>query len=183
MTLKVSYPPFLLLISCTEESKEKAAKESESTDESLFQLQVDYLTAFLDFYSKSPRVAHTIARKYENYPILHWRAMFNEIAEQLKEIKDKEEVEQDDQQKNIVNLKVPLLSVPNIYLQSTLDFEISGSSIKVLYNNIKACHVCYYKMDIELLFSSSPFVQQVSFHLFLLKLSRSLETSHTSYPT
>lgn len=90
------------------ETKDEKKPESESTTEMTFsmQLQLDYLTAYLDFYTKSPTIAHTIAKKYTDYPIAHWRTMFNEIAEQLKEIKDKEEVEADEHLKNIANMKV-----------------------------------------------------------------------------
>jgi len=45
-------------------------------------------------------------------------------------------------------------------LEPDLDFEIDGKHILINYENLKECFIRYYKMDIELLFSSSPFVQQ-----------------------
>jgi len=47
-------------------------------------------------------------------------------------------------------------------LEASLDFEVEGNVLRLLYNNVSECLVFYYKMDVELLFSSSPFVQQNS---------------------
>jgi len=40
------------------------------------------------------------------------------------------------------------------------DFEIQDNVIIISYEDVYQCKVQYYKMDIELLFSTSPFVQQ-----------------------
>ena len=56
------------------------------------QLQEDYIRAYLDFYecgktgSLEFREARAIVGKYLSYPVLHWRKLFREIDEQLKEI-------------------------------------------------------------------------------------------------
>jgi len=41
----------------------------------------------------------------------------------------------------------------------SLEFEVVGNSITVTYQAVRSISVRYFKMDIELLFSSSPFVQ------------------------
>jgi len=74
--------------------------------------------------------------------------LFQEIAEQLKEIEIAEVVDQD--------MEVTRRDDED----PDLDFEIEGKHIIINYENVKECVVRYYKMDIELLFSSSPFVQQ-----------------------
>jgi hypothetical protein len=55
-------------------------------------IQYDYIKAYLDFYvcgksgSLEFKDARAIVGKYINYPVLHWRTIFKEISEQLKEI-------------------------------------------------------------------------------------------------
>ena len=51
-------------------------------------MQYDYLNAYFDFFGDSSegyKLARTIVRKYEDYPVSSWRLMFLEILEQLNE--------------------------------------------------------------------------------------------------
>lgn len=52
-----------------------------------FQLQYDYFAAYLDFYTGHPKftVARDICMKYLNYPVLSWRSLFIDVANQLAE--------------------------------------------------------------------------------------------------
>lgn len=51
------------------------------------QIQFDYLRSYLDFYTGAPdyKVSREICEKYLDYPILHWRNYFYEIANLLAE--------------------------------------------------------------------------------------------------
>ena len=47
-------------------------------------MQYDYLSAYFDFFGDSSegyKVARTLVRKYEDYPVTSWRLMFLEILE------------------------------------------------------------------------------------------------------
>ena len=51
-------------------------------------MQHDYMSAYFDFFTGQDegfKVARTIVRKYEDYPILAWRIPFLEILDQLNE--------------------------------------------------------------------------------------------------
>lgn len=51
-------------------------------------IQHDYMSAYFDFFtgqSEGFKVARSIVRKYEDYPILSWRIPFLEILDQLNE--------------------------------------------------------------------------------------------------
>jgi hypothetical protein len=51
-------------------------------------IQFDYMSAYFDFFTGQDegfKVARTIVRKYEDYPILAWRIPFLEILDQLNE--------------------------------------------------------------------------------------------------
>jgi len=107
------------------------------------QMQYDYIAAYLDFYNDTPKVATAIAEKYAKVELPNmWRKLFDDIRDQLKEIEvteAEEEMEVDD---------------------TEFDFEVQDNQIIISYEEIYQCKVQYYKMDIELLFSTSPFVQQ-----------------------
>jgi len=148
---------YLLLQDFIVEAKRQFARISVPKDEAKKEnveqpsrLQYDYVAAFLDFYSDEPILAIAIAKKYQNYPILRWRSLFQELARQLQEIKDNEEVDEDEEArtKRLESL------LPK------LDFEADQhNKIKISSNNVAECVVRFYKMDIEQLFSSNPFVQ------------------------
>src|SRR5690606_12349038 len=46
--------------------------------------------------------------------------------------------------------------------ESSFDFEVEGSAINLSYQNLAACQLSFYRMDIELLFSRQPFMQDQS---------------------
>jgi len=51
-------------------------------------IQHDYMSAYFDFFTGQDegfKVARSIVRKYEDYPILAWRIPFLEILDQLNE--------------------------------------------------------------------------------------------------
>ena len=54
------------------------------------QVQYDYMKAYFDFFVDDQDMkfanARAIVKKYQNYPIEHFRIMFNKIKEQLDEI-------------------------------------------------------------------------------------------------
>eukprot|EP01102_Stenamoeba_stenopodia_P015972 TRINITY_DN5520_c0_g2_i1.p1 TRINITY_DN5520_c0_g2~~TRINITY_DN5520_c0_g2_i1.p1 ORF type:complete len:1028 (+),score=230.10 TRINITY_DN5520_c0_g2_i1:400-3084(+) len=132
--------------------------KKETTDTQELRLQLDYLRCYLDFFSEDPKVARTIAPKYTDYPILRWRKMFEEVQRQLKLI-DEGTFKQGGQS----------ASASQQTEEPALDFEVEGSVLRINYNNLSECLVYYYKMDVELLFSSSPFVQQNSGHFSFIQ--------------
>jgi hypothetical protein len=116
-------------------------------------LQYDYFTAYLDFYSDDPQAAPAIAAKYADYPVDRWRNLFASVRSQLAELQGQavELVVEDDraQQQAVLAANEP-----------TFTFKVENEKIALAYRNVKAVQVNYYKMDIELLFSRNPFVQE-----------------------
>ena len=57
-------------------------------EDGTLRIQHDYMSAYFDFFTGEEngfKVARTIVRKYEDYPILAWRMPFLEILDQLNE--------------------------------------------------------------------------------------------------
>ena len=48
-------------------------------------LQYDYFQAYLDFYTDEHALARGIAEPYREHPVARWRAMFQDVLNQLDE--------------------------------------------------------------------------------------------------
>ncbi len=116
-------------------------------------LQYDYCAAYLDMYREDPRGARTIATKYANYPVDRWRNAFVSIVSQVDEIEGKAMKIADNDDRNQRQAQLAA-SEPNF------DFAMDAKTINLNWQNLDAIHVNYYLMDVELLFSQNPFVQQ-----------------------
>ncbi|WP_372366245.1 hypothetical protein [Candidatus Uabimicrobium sp. HlEnr_7] len=118
-------------------------------------IQVDYLQAYLYFYLETPEKAMVIAKKYQNYPIERWQFLFRDIIAQVQEISNNKAqiINKEDRNQKQTQLAAS---------EPSFDFTIDKQKISVKYQNLQNCEVHYYPMDIELLFSRKPFVQEVS---------------------
>jgi len=118
-------------------------------------LQYDYAAAYLDFYSDAPKRARAIATPYAKHPIDRWRNLFANVVAQLDEVEGKaaQVVDKEDQAQQQARLAAT---------EGSFDFAVEARKITVTYQNLAECRVNYYPMDIELLFSRNPFVQEYS---------------------
>jgi len=118
-------------------------------------LQYDYFAAYLDFFTPEQNVAEEIAAKYADHPVDRWRNAFAAVTAHIKESEGGgfELVDKTDRTQDQTNLAATAPS---------FDFTIDGREVTLDYQNIDRVAVNYYLMDIELLFSRNPFVQQHS---------------------
>lgn len=114
-----------------------------------------------------------IVKKYENYPIEHFRNLFKKVREQLEEIDEgqeeqsetkvaegaaidaDQEEEVDEEQKRQASLanqkKAPVIH--------NIEVDEKTGSLSIQQDNIEDITVKYYLIDAEILFSRSPFVK------------------------
>ena len=124
---------------------------------SSLELQYDYLTAYLDFSNGYPKFekARKIIKKYKNISLTSWRNMFNEIEDQLNEYDGKinydEEINKEENKLSNKRFKAEK--------EEILMIEKKGQDINIIYKNISELTIKYYLIDIEILFSRSPFVK------------------------
>lgn len=111
-----------------------------------------YCQAYLQMYLENPDEAEAIATKWAEYPVAHWQKRFRNIIAQVQEIRGG--------QSDIVDPR------DNTQQQTALagsepsfDFELSDGKIVVHSQNVQKLIANFYEMDIELLFSRSPFSQ------------------------
>ncbi|NLX57883.1 MAG: hypothetical protein GXY74_02205 [Phycisphaerae bacterium] len=118
-------------------------------------LQYDYMRAYADFFTLDHKVARGVAEKYAEYPVERWRKLFQAVLAQLDEIDGKAAKVVDDEDRTQSQTRLA-------ETEPGFDFTVEARKITLNYQNLDRVTVNYYLMDIELLFSRQPFVQQVS---------------------
>ncbi len=122
-------------------------------DQVATKMQYDYCAAYLDFFSDEPAKARAIAGKYAEHPIDRWRNTFAAIIAQLDEAEGKDNATVDAEDRNQQQTKLAAT-------EPSFEFTVEGKQINLNFQNLKTVRVNYYEMDVELLFSRNPFVQQ-----------------------
>ncbi|MDP6546426.1 MAG: hypothetical protein QGH60_20800, partial [Phycisphaerae bacterium] len=118
-------------------------------------LQYDYFTAYMDFFNADgkPTAARAIVKKYADHGVDRWRKMFAAVAAQLDELEGKDVKVIDDKDRTQTQTQLAAS-------QPGFELKIVDDNVTLNYQNLTECTVNYYPMDIELLFSRNPFVQE-----------------------
>jgi len=138
-------------------------------------LQYDYFTAYLDFYSGYPnfKVAREIVEKYLEYPVLSWRSLFVEIANQLAEY-DGDEMEDETLAGEKKNEKDRMKeNNKGADKEEVLKGELEGQFVKITHKNVAEATISIYQINLEILFSRNPFLSQNSDHFNYVKPNHS----------
>ena len=129
-------------------------------------VQYDYLSAYLAFYKEQPEEAQKIATAYKDYPVERWQKLFADVLAQCEEISGQSQSVVDEKSRD--QLQAQLADTA-----PRLQFELEGQTMKIDHANLANCTVNYYPMDIELLFSRQPFVQDVGRQFSVIQPNRS----------
>lgn len=116
------------------------------------QLQYDYCKAYVLLLQGDVDTAAAISERYQDYAIKHWRDRFIVMRNQIAELKQGQTTVRDDPERN-QDMEARAAR------EAMLDLETSGDQITVHHRNIDACSVRIYRMNLELLFSRSPFMR------------------------
>lgn len=144
---------YLLLLDRVEEGL--AALERVDEAEVPDRLQLDYLRAYAAFYV-DPAAARPIAERHRDHPVDRWRKRFQDVLAQLAEIEQGSDSQVSDveDRDQVVGRQASV--------EPAFELEVDGAGVHLTYANLEHVEVRYYFMDIELLFSRQPFVQQQS---------------------
>lgn len=123
-------------------------------------LQYDYCAAYLDLFNDEHERARAIASRYLDYPVDRWRNVFTVLVNQLNEADGKgpKVLAAGD------GVGDPSRGQRQGQLAATepaFDFTVDSRQIHLTWQNLNEVRVNYYLMDVELLFSRNPFVQEV----------------------
>lgn len=156
--------------------------DSISKEEVHTRLQYDYFDAYLSLCQREYTRAAEIARGYLEYPEPRWQGQFAEIVSQVKQRQEllaqgNTTVKGDGEAANAAKDDAErILGDSRERQQSemarrlpTLELQWKEGELKLSHRNQDKVQVNYYLMDIELLFSRSPFVQQDGARLTLIE--------------
>ncbi len=134
------------------------------------QLQCDYLEACLALYRGDVEGARKLAQAHAQEGVSRWRNLFAQVLSQLDELgggtAGAADKENRDQAQGALAATEP-----------ALELQVEAGQIRLDYRNLKGCTLNFYPMDIELLFSRSPFLQEGAAQFSFIRpvLSQSLE--------
>ncbi|MCY3021345.1 MAG: hypothetical protein NTW87_20210 [Planctomycetota bacterium] len=135
-------------------------------------LQYDYAQTYVDFFSDGHKLARPIAQGYKDLAVDRWRNLFSEVLNQLDEAEGKAAQVADAQDRGQAMGKLATTA-------PTFDFKVEAQKVLVDYQNLAGCEVNYYPMDIELLFSTNPFVREVTGQFAFI---RPIKTDTVKFP-
>jgi hypothetical protein len=115
-------------------------------------LQADYMRAYLAFSRSDPAAARKIAARYKDHPVDRWRERFADVLAQVDEIEGGAVRVVDDEDRMQQQTRLADTA-------PALDIKVENREIELHVRNLETCRINYYPVDIELLFSRNPFVQ------------------------
>ncbi len=133
-------------------------------------IQHDYLRVVAEFYRGKPRAARAAAEKYRDHPVDRWRKLFRNALAQLDEIEGEAASVADPQDRDQRQGQLAAQA-------SSFDVAVEDRTVTVHFQNLESARVNYYRMDLELLFSRQPFVQEQSDRFGLIMPNRSDEVA------
>lgn len=118
-------------------------------------IQYAYMKCWFAFSQGKPEIASKIARQYANYPVDRWRLLFADVINQAAEISGNAYVAADKEDRDQKQSE-------SAHRMPALELLVEDRNIRLTYHNLEECTLNIYLMDLELLFSHNPFVQDVS---------------------
>jgi hypothetical protein len=119
-----------------------------SLKQGTFQIQLDYLRAY--FY---PEESLGISSLYLNYPVISWRKKFTDLYQIVTE--------------------ATAAYLPDTQIQieehPSLSFSVENSIIKLDYSCVESCLISFYPIDLEVIFSLNPELNESSLKFSLSK--------------
>ena len=148
---RLSLTYYLLLQDRIEEALAMFAKVERSSLDAT--MQYDYFAAYLDCFQPDPVNARQIVQQYVNYPVEKWQLAFASVKTVLDELDGKAMAAIDPQDRTQTQTAAASE-------QPSFEFVMDGPQMELTYQNVDEVRVRYYLVDLELLFSRNPFVQQ-----------------------
>ncbi|MEM7391886.1 MAG: hypothetical protein AAF492_06010, partial [Verrucomicrobiota bacterium] len=142
-------------------------------------LQVDYMKAWASLYEGQIDQARALAESHAEHPVPRWRSRFVNVLNQIREVDGAAAEAIDPEDREQVQGRLAA-TAPRFTLSE------NEGVIRLDYANLDQCRVNLYPMDIELLFSRQPFLQDQSAQFALIRPVKSsvieLEKDEGSLP-
>ncbi len=112
-------------------------------------LQYDYFATYLAFSQGDAKAGIEIASRYAGYPVTRWQALFAEVVAQGNELglaETQATPTNDRPTQDKLAKEAP-----------RLELHVNEESVVIQYANVKECQISLYPIDLESLFTRSPF--------------------------
>ena len=152
--------------------EEALARFAEVTrDQTASVLQYDYLDAYLAMYRQDYDRAQQIADQYGSHPIPRWRQRYREISNHLEQrlvlmssAESVSDIGLDRRLPSAGEADLAQMDRQRSQTQSAagepaIQLTIEKDDVLIDYQNVSEARINFYSMDLELLFSKTPFVQ------------------------
>jgi hypothetical protein len=151
---------YLLLQDRIEEANDAFARIN--SERIATRMQYDYCAAYLVLFKDEPKKARAIATPYLFHPVDRWRNAFTAVIAQIDEIEGKSGKVVDGEDRNQKQGELAAT-------EPGFEVTVNTQGVNLTWQNIDAVQVNYYLMDVELLFSTSPFVQRAGAQFATIK--------------
>jgi hypothetical protein len=113
-------------------------------------VQYDYCAAYMALFEENPVKARSIASRHLGHPVDRWRNTFAAVISHIDEAEGKgpRVADPDDKGQNQNNLAAT---------EPSFDAAVQGRNVNLSWQNMTAVTINYIPMDVELLFSRTPF--------------------------
>ncbi|MCC5829468.1 MAG: hypothetical protein JJU36_08470 [Phycisphaeraceae bacterium] len=132
-------------------------------------LQYDYLKGWCGFLTGELDHVAALVERYAGHPVDRWGKRFAVMGEHLAQVQGERELDADldpdDRSRRMDQLAAR---------QQMLELEIEGAALKLEHRNLPTVTVNFYLMDLELLFSREPFMQNHSDQFSFIRPNRSM---------
>ncbi len=118
-------------------------------------LQYDYLRAYAALYRGGLDTARALAQPHTTHPVDRWRERFAALISVLDEAAGAAAEPQNPDDRDQAHTQLAST-------EPSLEFDVHEGVVVVRGHNLERCTLSLYRMDIELLFSRQPFVQDQS---------------------
>jgi hypothetical protein len=112
----------------------------------------------LDSYEQTIESTRDLATKYKNYPLLTWRQRFEDILNIYNEV-DGSSTSFDEEDRQ---LTVEQLNIKELSRGPSLELNVTDTHAVVSCANIRTIRLKVYALNIEMLFSTNPFISKNS---------------------
>ena len=167
--LALSY--YLLLQNRIEDAM--ARFEVVNADDTTLRLQRDYLAAYLALHRSDYATAGEIASRYADHPVPRWRQRFAQLASQLQQrgelvsgarlvsgAKDAGQVAAvPSDAADLAVIDRERRQAERAAAEPALQVVVDGDALRISHRNANEATINFYGVDLELLFSKTPFVR------------------------
>lgn len=157
---------YLLVQDRTEEAMAALAKVDPSRIES--RLQHAYFEVHTAFSRGDLEAARRLAEAWKDAPVDRWRNLFRLALAQLDELAGAAPSLVDEKDRDQRQAK-------QAAAEPAFELAVEKRTVTIEYRNLTSVRIGYYLMDIELLFSRQPFVQQQSNQFAFIRPNRTTE--------